>query len=727
MSLRSDDNDLRDLASSRPVLHDAVTEAPTGIRLVRWLGMGGTAVVFLAELDSALSPSSAVAGGALSPLTPRRLCIKFIRPSIERQLDSINLKLLDLAERETAALARVMSREPPTEFIISLYGSGTTDVAIKRGAPRRLPWLALEFIDGGSAGSTLSSRVERAVEGIDPLRALRLIRGLTQGVQVFHELDILHRDIKPDNVFVSGPVDDETPKIADCGVARVEGLAGGVTLPGMTPEYGGPEQILSVVRPGERNPLVGPWTDVHALAATVWFILGGEPWCFSMSEWDAGRRRSLRLADGLHRGVMEDEALIDAFDRVLARGASHKLPDEAWRREGAAEYERAARARFSRSMFGEGPARYATVAEFVADLMPLVEKSAARWTARAMRENRPAMTVRPTMSVTVPPGSVTEHAPPQTFELPRLRAPSGPPLTPVEPENVAFLPGYGSFMRFGERLLYLADAGNRSIVLPVPALYDRLVTSSRWLVRGPAMGIALVGPEHVLLIRRGQYERMPLPVRAGGGEVGPIEAVIGDGRVFGVVTAETDDSNGGPELWRSQDGAGWSEPLILPLGGEVRALAAGPFGTLVVGARRGQRARALFLGLDDQAQVFTTGVNDKGPLFAAVAGATRQAWAAGEGFILRFEAGGAAVEKVALTERPLAMGLDLVGIPWLVTARAVLRRHERGGEAEWRVMFAREPGEAAFVAIGFSAEGARVLDAMGGGVRIAPSDIDEWQ
>jgi hypothetical protein len=245
------------------------------------------------------------------------------------------------------------------------------------------------------------------------------------------------------------------------------------------------------------------------------------------------------------------------------------------------------------------------------------------------------------------------------------------------------------------------------------------------------MGIALVGPQHVTLLRRGRFERMPLPAREGGGEVGEIQAVVGDGRVFGVVTAETDDSSGGPELWRSADGAAWSGPTLLPLGGDAHALAYGPFGLLVAGSclnRRGDRkARALFLSLDEQTQVFAAGVTDKPALTVAVAGAAREMWAAGARILLRFDPpGGSTQEAVEGEERPVAMGLDLVGVPWLVTERAVLRRYDGGGGggAVWKRLCARDDGAAApFMAIGFTGEGARVLDARGGGVLVVPEDV----
>src|SRR4029079_17769817 len=221
--------------------------------------------------------------------------------------------------RETVALGRMMERKPPTEFVVGYYGCGHADVEVGSGSGsssrrssdqtdveiRRLPWMALEFIDGGLEGVTLTQRVNRAAgEGIDPNRALRLLRGIIEGVTALHAEGILHRDLKPDNVLVTGPIDDETPKLADCGIARVDGIA--ATAAAMTLTYGEPEQLLS--KPGESNPLVGPWTDIHALSAVIWFILGGEHWCRGESDtgWRRGFRRSLLTAPRVHPAFHAD-------------------------------------------------------------------------------------------------------------------------------------------------------------------------------------------------------------------------------------------------------------------------------------------------------------------------------------------------------------------------------------------------------------------------------------
>src|SRR5262249_16690602 len=153
-------------------------------------------------------------------------------------------------------------------------------------------------------------------------------------------------------------------------------------------------------------------------------------------------------------------------------------------------------------------------------------------------------------------------------------------------------------------------AGDRPIKVAIPHEHRGVVAASRWLKRGPAGGFALVGSAHVLLIRGHRIVRMSLPARPSGGAVGEIQAAIGAGGLFGVVTAETDDSNGGSELWTSNDGVTWAPPSVLPLGGDVHAFAQGPYGLLVVGSRRGTRGRALFLPFDGHPHVYMAGVND---------------------------------------------------------------------------------------------------------------------
>lgn len=706
--LTADDSELRDLCRGTPPLVEALSGRVTGLNLISFVGAGGMSSVFRAELE----PSTRSID--LSPTTPTLLAVKVLQPSTWRQFKRLNQDPANAFLREVVALSRVMERQPPTEFVVGYYGSGYVDIQLS-GEVLRLPWLAIEYVDGGTAGASLAERVEHAQpEGIDPIRALRLIRGIFAGVAALHDEGIVHRDLKPENVLVAGPVDDETPKLVDCGIARVDGLA--ATIAAMTPSYGGPEQLLS--SQGQSNPLIGPWTDIHALSAVAWYVLSGEDWCRSDSDpaWHTGQRRSLRTARATHSGILANTELLTKIDAVLARGAAARLPESVWAAEGASEYLWSAK-KVLPSMWS-GAERYMSVSEFAAELFPLLEQCATLWTARAGKENRAATAFRATQPLRLTdPASDEPRA-----VVAKVIAPSSD--IPATPGSVVFQPDGRFLMRFGSRLDYfINDKAHR---VTVPPAFEPEVAATRWMVRGPGGGFALVGPTSVLLIRGGRFAKVALPTRASGGEVGEISAIVDDGHVFGVVTDETDDSEGGPELWRSNDGNAWEEPISLPIGGEVRSIAYGPYGYLAVGARK-NRARALFLGFDNHPLLFTKGVTDHTPLSACVCSAGRAAWGAGEGFVLYLERSDVHEEPVDVPDAPVVMGLDLAGTPWLVTEGHVLRRHLDSRAAKWRVYHRREVGAPPFVAIGFSSAGVRIVDAGGGGVQLTPRDIRSWQ
>ncbi|EYF08379.1 serine/threonine-protein kinase [Chondromyces apiculatus] len=725
-ALRSDDENLRDLADGRPLLVDEGTGQPVGLRLTRWLGAGGMSAVLLAERAERAEETL-----LLGELAPAQVAVKVLKPGMDRQLSQFNMSGADIARREVEALSAVRALRPPTEFIVGFYGSGTLSIQAFGGKPQALPWIALEHVEGGVEGATLTDRVRRAQgEGVDPVRALRLVRGMLEGVAVFHRFGVLHRDLKPDNVFVAGPLDDETPKLGDCGIARVDGLSV-ATLSAGTPEYGGPEQMLSALWPSDRNPLVGPWTDVHALSATIWFLIAGEAWCRSRTAWDNGERRSLRTARLLHRGWLEERALLDAVDEILARGGSPRPPGPALEVEGASRYERKARQRFASIAREDRPARFASVEELGAELLPLLEACATRWRERAAAERRPATCFRTTHLLGGDgseggeggEGGQRLRARVRVKEISAPTSPGPAERVSLAPGSVSFQSGAHAFARSGDRLFFFAQSEGRMMEVPVPRELRAEVAASPWVVRGPRGGVVLVGPEHVLLLPQTSFVRGGMPGRPG--EVGPIQAAFSDGQTFGVVTAETDDSNGGPELWLSDDGHTYAGPTILPLGGDVQALAPGPLGMLVVGSRRGVRGRALVLGYDQQIQVVTACVNDGPALRVAVAGVEGDYWAAGKGVVLRFDRGGAYEERLEAgaeaSGEPMALVLDLQGVPWLVTERAVLRRHG-GSRATWCTCYARPEGAPRLVALGFTPGGARVVDAHGGGALLQPED-----
>lgn len=97
---------------------------------------------------------------------------------------------------------------------------------------------------------------------------LGLLQPLLDGLAVMHGAGFLHRDIKPDNIYVRK--DDGSLVLLDFGAARQAVGRAGAMADVVTPGYAPPEQYS--------NGAQGPWTDIYSLGATLyWMITGAKP------------------------------------------------------------------------------------------------------------------------------------------------------------------------------------------------------------------------------------------------------------------------------------------------------------------------------------------------------------------------------------------------------------------------------------------------------------------
>jgi eukaryotic-like serine/threonine-protein kinase len=278
-------------------------------RLDRPLGSGGMAVVFFA-LRCAPDGESPVV-------------LKILRPDVVSEAGTAAMLMV---EKEAVALGRLNDHVPPTAFVVRLVDTGEVHLEYNR-AVLALPWLAIEHVHGGPEGTTLEERVAHSVDvdghAFDPTRAAHAIECLAAGITAVHELGIVHRDLKPGNVLCCGFGDDEIFKIADFGIARPGGMAatfGGIVIG--TPGYAPPEQfLLDASR-------VGPWSDLFAFSAIIFFLLTGEEYFpvrlapdGLMLARQASRRRVLD-SPALCPELRERPSACEAIDAVLARATA---------------------------------------------------------------------------------------------------------------------------------------------------------------------------------------------------------------------------------------------------------------------------------------------------------------------------------------------------------------------------------------------------------------------
>lgn len=134
-------------------------------------------------------------------------------------------------------------------------------------------------------GETLSAWRRRHPRPAVP-EVVALAAQAVKGLQALHRREVLHQDLKPDNLFLCS---DGTLKLIDLGAARVAGLedAEGADFPGAA-EYAAPECLLHLPRDAR--------ADQFALAVTVYELLTGahpfgEEWTRARTVYDFRRLR----------------------------------------------------------------------------------------------------------------------------------------------------------------------------------------------------------------------------------------------------------------------------------------------------------------------------------------------------------------------------------------------------------------------------------------------------
>ena len=202
-------------------------------------------------------------------------------------------------------------------------------------------YLVMDYDDGLPLSDLLRLR-EKEGHPFTEEDLLAVVKPLLEGLAVVHRAGVLHRDIKPGNIFVRRQ-DDITgrpaqPVLIDFGAAKQNYLTRhSRSQAPFTPGYAAYEQISS-------DGDIGPWTDIYAVGALMWrMVAGGSEGDESLLEsdgdgenggaevWSSAPPHAEKRAYALHRGRQDpmastvklgigrfSPALLASIDRCLA-------------------------------------------------------------------------------------------------------------------------------------------------------------------------------------------------------------------------------------------------------------------------------------------------------------------------------------------------------------------------------------------------------------------------
>ncbi len=150
---------------------------------------------------------------------------------------AIKVLRADLAASELGERLRVEARAAAKlvhPSIVRIFDIGETEA--------NDPFIVMELLSGESLGS----RLDRG--SLTPVEALQLLLPIAEALSLAHARGVVHRDLKPDNIFLCSEGNGVQPKLLDFGIAKLTSTrAGGPTLTQSgtllgSPEYMSPEQ-----------------------------------------------------------------------------------------------------------------------------------------------------------------------------------------------------------------------------------------------------------------------------------------------------------------------------------------------------------------------------------------------------------------------------------------------------------------------------------------------------
>ena len=251
---------------------------------------------------------------ATNESTGAEVCVKLLVPDPDKREN--DREAVERFRREAHAAARLSHRAIVRVFDLLELDEAGQAIPHSAGRMAHAYAIVMELLRGETLGDVLAKRGKMSLE-----QALDVFLPIVSALGHAHRADVVHRDLKPDNIFLAEEPDGHVvPKVLDFGVSKL-GTAPAITIDGVlvgTPSFMSPEQAKGARQIDARS-------DVFSAGILLYVMLSGRnpfgdaPTFAAMV--DAVLRRHVpRLAD-------VPPAIWEVIDRAIAKDPVQRFAD----------------------------------------------------------------------------------------------------------------------------------------------------------------------------------------------------------------------------------------------------------------------------------------------------------------------------------------------------------------------------------------------------------------